>query len=62
MSKQSLWHYNITYCINKDCPHNDCHRRRENVPPGWCVSLADLKIMDGDKCRYYMEGDKSGKR
>ena len=61
MANQSLWHYDISYCINKDCPHDDCRRRWENVPTGYVVSLADLKVVDGDKCRYYMEGDKSGK-
>ena len=45
MGKQSLWRYDISYCINKDCPHEDCRRRQENIPRGWRVSMADLRVM-----------------
>ena len=62
MGKQSLWRYDISYCVNKDCPHEDCRRRWDCVPTGYVVSLADLKVMDGDKCRYYLKGGKDGKR
>ena len=61
VGKQSLFKYDITYCVRDDCPHSDCRRNRRNIPKGYVVSMADLQDLDGDNCRNYLKGDNRGK-